>query len=147
MFTVTNFQDECYTPELVNAVNEILDSNLTALQMWGAMLAELQEIEGEGGFDTSPCEFLLMIMDERQVRGFGRLAKRFGYEPQGPEVFAKRAEFMVRTGLEENGIEDELLLDLYTTLVQAMIAQDCPEETVITGLNGMTLGQVLNPFA
>ena len=147
MFTITDFTDECYSQELVDSVNQILESNLTALQMWGAMLAELQEIEGAGGFDSSPRDFLLMIMDERQVRGFDRLAKRFGYEPQGPEVFAKHAQFMVRMGLEENGIEDELLLDLYTTLVQAMIAQDCPEETVITGLNGMTLGQVLNPFA
>lgn len=73
------FTDPCYSDEFVAAVNHELGSGKTALQIWGAVYCHLHEIEGCGGLDTAPREYLLTIMEDLKIRGFERLAQRYGY--------------------------------------------------------------------
>ena len=81
-----NFTDPIYSDAFVAKVNEELASNKTALQMWSAVYEHLHEIEGVGGLDTVPREYLLMLMDHQGVRGFHRLARRYGYMPRGKKA-------------------------------------------------------------
>ena len=89
---VTNFTDHCYSHAFVARVNDELASDKTAIQMWEAVRKHLWNLECQNWLDTAPREFLLMIMDERRIRGFDRLAKRFGYVVKGPAVFEILAE-------------------------------------------------------
>ena len=84
---MTNFTDGIYSHAFVARVNDELASGKTAIQIWCAMRRHLWRLEGFEGLDTAPREFLLMIMDERGIRGFDRLAKRMGYIPKGKKVF------------------------------------------------------------
>lgn len=84
---MTNFTDGIYSHAFCARVNDELGSGKTAIQMWMAIREHLFRLEGVEGLDTAPREFLLMIMDERGVRGFDRLAKRMGYVPIGKDVF------------------------------------------------------------
>ena len=84
--TAPLFDDDLYSVELVAAINQELASDKTALQIWKACTA-LVHAE-EGGWDSAPRDYLLMVMDARETRGFTTLAKRFGYIPQGANVFA-----------------------------------------------------------
>ena len=78
-----NFTDPIYSDAFVAKVNEELASGKTAIQIWNAIYGHLHEIEGVGGLDTAPREYLLMLMDYQGVRGFDRLAERFRYIPRG----------------------------------------------------------------
>ena len=80
---MTNFTDHCYSHAFVARVNDELASDKTAIQMWEAVKKHLWDLEGQNWLDTEPREFLLLIMDERRIRGFDRLAKRFGYVVKG----------------------------------------------------------------
>ena len=84
---MTNFTDHCYSHAFVARVNDELASGKMAIQIWEAVRKHLWDLEGQNWLDTEPREFLLMIMDERRIRGFDRLAKRFGYIPRGRKVF------------------------------------------------------------
>ena len=64
---------------MVSKVNEELASGKTAIQTWNAIYGHLHEIEGVGGLDTAPREYLLMLMEQLKIRGFDRLAARYGY--------------------------------------------------------------------
>ena len=80
------FTDPIYSDAFVAKVNEELASGKTAIQAWNAIYGHLHEIEGVGGLDTAPREYLLMLMDYQQLRGFDRLAARFGYVPRGKKA-------------------------------------------------------------
>ena len=80
---MTNFTDHCYSHAFVARVNDELASDKTAIQMWEAVKKHLWDLECQNWLDTEPREFLLMLMDERRIRGFDRLAKRMGYIPKG----------------------------------------------------------------
>lgn len=97
---MTNFTDHCYSHAFVARVNDELASDKTALQMWIAIHQHLLRLEGYEGLDTEPRDFLMLLMDERCVRGFDRLAKRMGYIPKG-----KDALNIVRKEWAEEGLE------------------------------------------
>ena len=84
--TAPLFDDDLYSVELVAAINQELASDKTALQIWKACTALVYA--EETGWDSAPRDYLLMVMDARETRGFTTFAKRFGYIPQGANVFA-----------------------------------------------------------
>ena len=96
---MTNFTDHCYSHAFVARVNDELASDKTAIQMWAAVRQHLFRLEGFESLDTEPREFLLMLMDERRIRGFDRLAKRFGYIPKGRKVFEIVRQWYADEGL------------------------------------------------
>ncbi len=75
------FEDACWSSELVASLNEQVTSNKTAIQIWLAC-TELVHESGES-WETCPREWMLCVLDARGTRGFKRLAKHFGYIPQG----------------------------------------------------------------
>jgi hypothetical protein len=100
MTTVTDirFDDDLYSVELVAAINQELASDKTALQIWKACTALVYaEI---GGWETDPRDYLLMVMDARETRGFATLAKRFGYVPQGAKALEPKWRPYVWTGVD-----------------------------------------------
>ena len=96
---MTNFTDHCYSHAFVARVNDELASNKTAIQIWMAVREHLFRLHGYEGLDTEPREFLLMLMDERRIRGFDRLAKRMGYIPKGRKVFEIVRQWYADEGL------------------------------------------------
>ena len=80
-------------------MNDELASDKTAIQMWEAVKKHLWDLECQNWLDTEPREFLLMLMDERRIRGFDRLAKRFGYIPKGKKVFEIVRQWYADEGL------------------------------------------------
>ena len=76
----TPFTDGCYSPELVAAVNTELDSDKSAHAMWAAFRKHLVKYEDCIGFDTAPREFVLCLMEERNVPDFAELAALFGFK-------------------------------------------------------------------
>ena len=76
----TPFTDECYSPELVATVNDVLDSDRDSYQMWGAFRRALIKYEDCTGFDTAPREFVLCLMEERNVPEFAEFAALFGFK-------------------------------------------------------------------
>jgi hypothetical protein len=67
--------------------------------MWEAVKKHLWDLECQNWLDTEPREFLLMLMDERRIRGFDRLAKRMGYIPKGRNVFEIVRQWYADEGL------------------------------------------------
>ena len=96
---MTNFTDHCYSHAFVARVNDELASDKTAIQMWEAVKKHLWDLESQNWLDTEPREFLLMLMDERRIRGFDRLAKRMGYIPKGRKVFEIVRQWYADEGL------------------------------------------------
>ena len=85
MTALTNsilFEDDCLPTSLVDAINEVITSDKTALQMWSKCTA-LLVAAGVDWWETAPRDWLICILDARGTRGFDRLAKRFGYIPRG----------------------------------------------------------------
>ena len=76
----TPFTDECYSPELVAAVNAELDSGEDAFTIWERCTSHLRTMEGSEGFDTAPREYLLCLLEERNVPDFELFAPLFGFK-------------------------------------------------------------------
>ena len=74
-------EDDCWPTSLVDAINEVITSDKTALQMWSECTALLAAAGAV--WETASRDRLICILDARSTRGFDRLAKRFGYIPRG----------------------------------------------------------------
>ena len=79
---MTNFTDDVYSKLFVCIVNKHLESDITAIRMWDRIKKDLFRIEGQEGLDSAARDRLLVVMDQRRVRGFSQLAKRYGYKPK-----------------------------------------------------------------
>ena len=79
---MTKFTDDIYSKLFVAMVNKELESDRTAIQMWDRIHKDLFRIEGCEGLDSAPRDRLLVLMDKLRIRGFDRLAKRYGYKPK-----------------------------------------------------------------
>lgn len=94
--THERFEDSCYSPELVESINQILDSDgLTAIEMWVLCCAMVRKLYDQVNhpdcepfdrsnpvhlsLETVPREELLINICNRQIKGWKTLAKMFDY--------------------------------------------------------------------